>query len=180
MANGNKNQWIIWTMVIGAVIGTLIAFNYQGGRNETVPLSEIFPDENERAGNVEYEFVEDEQVAPVEVTSQAPAVALAQKKQVTQTQNLPSPQPTNVNVARAGNYAIQVLASKNKSATEKALEKAKAKGYSAYISTKDMGEKGVWYRIYIGNFETKKQAEEQLAAAKKDYPDSFVLLLKNN
>jgi len=42
----------------------------------------------------------------------------------------------------------------------------------------DLDDKGVWYRIYVGNFENKQQAEEYWVTVKNDYQDSFIRAIK--
>ncbi|MCA9399422.1 MAG: hypothetical protein KC618_06710, partial [Candidatus Omnitrophica bacterium] len=68
-----KNSWLIWVFIAGVVITVLVAFNYQGSNNETVPLSEIFPEEQSYPVAADYEFADEtpdqvaETTAPAEV-----------------------------------------------------------------------------------------------------------------
>jgi cell division septation protein DedD len=196
MAEGNKNQWVFWTIAVGAVIITLIAFNYQGEKKEVVPLSEIFPDEGME--NVEYEFVtEDEPVEPAPAvtgeTAEIPAVPAPQSagqmaassmqtpfSSTTKTANTPTAAQTVETAKKATGafYTIQALSSKSKDSTEKALEKAKANGFTdAFISSDEVGS-STWYRIYLGRFDNKAAADQKLSDARKKYADSFVKYIK--
>jgi len=164
MAEGNKNQWVIWTIVIGAIVVTLIAFNYQGDKKEVIPLSDIFPEEFDDSGTIEYEFVEEDKKAE-EVKTVAKVKPVAPKVKQS------AAQPHGV-------YAIQALSSKNKEMTEKEIAKLKKKGLPAYLVTMDLENKGVWYRIYVGKFAEKKQAENYLPTVKQIYGDCFIRFLK--
>lgn len=189
MSNGNKNQWFVGLIIVGIVIIILIVFNYQGKNPQDNSLSEIFPEEATKVPETEYEFVSDGSTKSQEAT-QAPQTAVktgvsipsrAPSPTVKQVpSNLPSqpvvvPQNTS---AVSGAYSIQVLSSKDKTATEKTLEKIKTKGHAASMVTKDLGEKGIWYRINVGSFTTKKEAEDYLPSVKNDYKDSFIVYIK--
>jgi len=43
------------------------------------------------------------------------------------------------------------------------------------VVSKDLGEKGVWFRVRIGEFETKEEAEEIEQKVKQEYKDSFIV-----
>src|SRR3989338_5449758 len=189
-----KNKWMLWVIVIGVVIVTLIAFNYHGDKSDTIPLSEIFPEEvvATEDQNIEYEFVDGPQAqapaaaAPVAAANVKPAAAKpapskfnAAAVSARALQPAVTPGPATVTAPAApvvsGDYSIQVLSSKDKAATEKSLGKVQAKGHAAYIVTRDMGEKGTWYRVNVGPFQTKAQADEYLPKVQADYKDSFVI-----
>ncbi len=184
-----KNQWMLWVIVIGVVIITLIAFNYHGDKSDSIPLSEIFPEEmgTQEGQNIEYEFVDSK---PAQTQAAAPALAggklVLAKPAVSKavavpaapaktSPAVPAAAPVTVSPSTRGDYSIQVLSSKDKAATEKSLERIKAKGHAAYLVTRDLGEKGIWYRVNIGPFETKQQAEAYLPKIQADYKSSFVI-----
>ncbi len=76
-------------------------------------------------------------------------------------------------------FTIQVTSSKDKTKAESVLKVIKDKGYSSsYLVTKDLGDKGTWYRIYVGEFATKEQAQELLTKLKENYKDSFIISLQ--
>jgi len=59
MAEGAKNQWAIWTIVVAAIVITFFAFNYQGEQSEDLALTEIFPEEEVQDNpTTEYKFVD--------------------------------------------------------------------------------------------------------------------------
>ncbi len=55
-------------------------------------------------------------------------------------------------------YSVYVGSYKNLDRARKAASELKTKGASYWVKT-DLGEKGIWYRVYIGCFQTKDQAE---------------------
>ncbi|OGX08816.1 MAG: hypothetical protein A2Z88_09380 [Omnitrophica WOR_2 bacterium GWA2_47_8] len=82
---------------------------------------------------------------------------------------------TAVSTPGAAFYTIQILSSKDQPALEKSLAKAKSSGFdSAFIMTHDLGDKGIWYRLYIGKFQTKSEADTYLQNVRSVYPDAFV------
>ena len=70
---------------------------------------------------------------------------------------------------------IQVHSFQDQAKAQKALDDLRKQGFSAEIIKRDLKEKGIWYRVCVGEFETKKQAEAQLAKLKEKYKDSFVI-----
>jgi len=72
-------------------------------------------------------------------------------------------------------FTIQTASYKERTMAEKAASKMKDKGYPAFVSSADLGDKGIWYRIYVGRFQTKTQAEEFLSKLKDDYQGSFII-----
>lgn len=70
-----------------------------------------------------------------------------------------------------GNWQIQLIASKNKAAVEKAWNDLSAKysqlkGYSHEIQTSDLGAQGIFYRLRAGAFASKEQAANACAQLK--------------
>ena len=70
-----------------------------------------------------------------------------------------------------GAWQIQLMASKNKDAVEKAWNNLSAKysqlkGYSHEIQTSDLGAQGIFYRLRAGSFATKAEAAAACSALK--------------
>jgi len=74
----------------------------------------------------------------------------------------------------AKRFVIQVASFQDKKRADVVVEELNKKGDAPMIETKDLGEKGIWYRVYVGGFETKDQAQGLLDIVKKDYPGSFI------
>ncbi len=69
---------------------------------------------------------------------------------------------------------IQVHSFQDQTKAQKALDDLRKLGFSAEIIKRDLKEKGIWYRVCVGEFKTKKQAQEELARFKEKYKNSFV------
>lgn len=69
---------------------------------------------------------------------------------------------------------IQVYSFQDQTKAQKALDDLRKLGFSAEIVKRDLKEKGVWYRVCVGEFETKSQAQGELAKLQEKYKNSFV------
>ncbi len=178
-----KNQWLVWVIVVGVVVLVLVTFNYQSGQ-DALPLGEVFT-ENESAQEpaIEYEFVQSDgsvatpqdRIPALASSTAAPVIPPAEEKPAG-SPPVVKPQDLEKKDFSAIPFTIQVLSSKDKLRAQEALQKVKNSGYStAYLATKDLGEKGLWHRIYIGAFNTKEEADQYLPQVKKSYPDSFII-----
>ncbi|MCA9409040.1 MAG: SPOR domain-containing protein [Candidatus Omnitrophica bacterium] len=215
-----KNSWLVWFFIVGVGVTVLIAFNYQGGR-EALPLSEIFPDDNNYPVDVEYEFIdsvdetaqitaesemksaqavattiETENAAlmnpianiksAVETKSTVPAekvqVAVKQEPQklVKATEissnkdSIVQPIGSDVDLSKMS-FTIQVASFKERSRAETKLSEIQKKGYKGFIMSKDLGAKGVWHRVYIGQYQTKAEADQSLSKVQQDYQSCFII-----
>ena len=182
-----KNQWPIWIFVIGVVVIVLFAFNYQSSK-DVMPLTDIFPESTGAPDmNIEYEFVDQQ---PASVVSEVSDARVPVRTIVPEmTTSSPAPAPVSkppattvaapaVSAAPAGStvLTIQVMSSQDKARAEEALKKVQAAGFpSAYLASKDLAEKGTWYRIYVGSYASKAEADSALGKVKAVYPDAFVI-----
>lgn len=166
-----KNIWLTWIAIVVVVIGIFIVLNYQGEK-DAVPLSEIFPDKA-FINQVEYEFVDETQPAVVAPKLQENIAAQPVKEIVEDVKPVVEAvvEKDFENIA----FTIQVSSFKEKSQAEKALIEVQKVDSSAYLMSRDLGEKGIWYRIYVGKFDTKASAETVLLKVKERYKDSFII-----
>ena len=172
MGGKMRKSWLTWGFIV-AVVTVFVVFNYQEGR-DAVPLSEIFPDEEVFPVDVEYEFVQDEGVSSVPVQAQEVAEKVQiQTPKETVVKALVA--PALVPVKELAAYTIQIASFKDKKRAEEALVKIRAKVPSAYIASRDLGAKGVWYRIYAGQFNARHEAEVSLNSIKQNYDSSFII-----
>ena len=144
-----------------AVVMVLIAFNYHGD-DDAVLLTEIFPNEEVFPVDVEYEFVQEDQVADTMVKS----TAMKQKG---------TPLVNNIATEPAAVYTIQIASFKNKGRAQEALAKIQTNVPSAYIGSRNLGAKGIWYRVYAGRFGQRNEAEMALSGIKQNYDSSFII-----
>jgi cell division septation protein DedD len=191
-----KNSWLVWLFVVGVILTVFIAFNYQGDR-QSKPLTDIFPDEYSSPVDVEYEFVDQEVVVvkneedvlpkesvvppvmPMEKTSVDPA--RASSKAVTIPEVTPPKQaqvePTRSSSTVKAGFTIQVASFKEKTMADKLAEELKKKNFLASVVSKNLGDKGTWFRVNVGQYESKSQAEANLGPVKALHPNSFIVVL---
>ena len=175
-----RKVWFTWLFVAAVVVMVFITFNYQSGK-DAVPLSEIFPDEEVTPVDVEYEFVQEdtakedtikgekqEVVAVPAVEPPALAAVVKAKEEVVPAKKI-APQVTE------SKYTVQIASFKDSKKAEEALTKIRKNVPSAYMSAQDLGGKGVWYRIYAGQFNARSEAEISLSDIKRNYNDSFII-----
>jgi len=89
------------------------------------------------------------------------------KQKVTETkeplkQIIPTGTPLNVgdNIYKYGNYfVVQVAAFRSSSISENEAGKYRNKGYNAFVESAEIPERGTWYRVRVGNFNNKEEAQ---------------------
>lgn len=57
-------------------------------------------------------------------------------------------------------YSVQVASSTNREDSERLVQKYGERGFQAYVMTADLGDKGIWYRVRVGNMPTNEAAEQ--------------------
>ncbi len=57
-------------------------------------------------------------------------------------------------------YSVQVASSPSYEDSERLQQKFIALGYESLIMTADLGDRGIWYRVRVGNVPTKEAAEQ--------------------
>jgi len=167
-----RKTWFTWAIVTTAVVTVFFAFNYHGGK-DAVPLSEIFPDEEVFPVGIEYEFVQDE---AVQQKVEKVASVMKEEQVILPVLSEAAPVASAHKVMDGNfNYTVQIASFKDQKKATEALIKIRAQVPSAYISSRDLGEKGVWYRIYAGQFELRSEAELTLSDIKQTYDSSFII-----
>ena len=176
-----KNKWgiLLSVGILVILIGALVKYYLT---QQSVPLSEIFPDEQSSESKVEYQFVDDPQQAEEAAKKQPPSAEIPAKvpvinppHPVTAQQEMAPKEETTPMAKVKVPFTIQVGSFKDKKKAENILDGLKKKGYDPYIVSTDLKEKGVWYRIFVGRFEQKGLAEELLIQLKNDYKESFII-----
>lgn len=191
-----KNSWLIWVFVVGVVLTVLIAFNYQGAQ-DTVPLSEIFPETETYP--LEIEYVDEQpvsevpQTAQTEVTEALPIIAevakipaepasppAVQTKPIVEpvVQAKPKKAKAPVVAKKDYKYSIQIASFKDKNKAQKKVEELGSKDYQAFMVSKNLRDKGTWHRVYVGKFDSKTEANDYLPKVKKNYSSSFIIATK--
>jgi DedD protein len=57
-------------------------------------------------------------------------------------------------------YSVQVSSSPDRLDSERLQQKFMEFGYEAYVRPADLGEKGLWFRVIVGNVATQEEAEQ--------------------
>ena len=93
----------------------------------------------------------------------------------------PAPEPTIPTVEPGnGSFAIQVGSYQTADEATRALEKLKGKGYSGFTTVGEIPNKGTWYRVRIGRFKNKGEAQSFLKKFKqKEKTPALVVLSKS-
>ncbi len=176
-----KNQWVLWFLIIAVIGIVLFAFNYQGGQ-DTVPLSEIFPSQDApEVEEVEYVFM-DTPTVPVE--EPAPAVqapsgdsSVQEIEVVAAPVTVPDTSPPAQADLAGAQFTIQVASFQKSGYARKVVDELKQAGHQAFLVDKDLGAKGVWYRVYVGKFQSRNEASQYISRLPPDYKQGFILKL---
>jgi len=135
------------------------------------------------------ELTSTEQPAPkislpeVPKTAKPPAVTTTAPPEKTVAEK-PAPKPAPKPVQKAPavstakeSYAICVISVRSKEGAQDYADQLSKKGYKASVVQTQSKSGTVWYRTVIGEFASRKIAEEQLAALKSkgEFKDAFVI-----
>jgi len=85
------------------------------------------------------------------------------------------PMPQNVGSIAGNTFTIQVASFHRQAKARSVVKTLKANNYSAYTVVKDLGAKGIWYRVWVGGFANKNDAAAKLKELRKKYSHSFVV-----
>ena len=72
-------------------------------------------------------------------------------------------------------FTIQVASFRDSKDAKKMVYKLNKKGYSAYRIIGKIPEKGTWYRVRTGSFDTWEQAEQTLLRLRRDNISGFIV-----
>lgn len=109
------------------------------------------------------EIVKDEQVKLEEkkVEKEIPKQNVTETKEPVK-QIVPTGTSLNVgnNIYKYGNYfVVQVAAFRSSSISENEAGKYRNKGYNAFVEEAEIPGRGIWYRVRVGNFNNKEEAQ---------------------
>jgi hypothetical protein len=93
-----------------------------------------------------------------------PKVAVAPPSNATQPTQPTVPPTPSLPPASGSAFTLQVMSAKVQGESQAAVARLSSAGASAYLTQADLGARGTWYRVRIGQFATK--AEAQSAGAK--------------
>jgi hypothetical protein len=108
------------------------------------------------------EYVKDRQLADAEVrkTRQSASTGSIPVKDVVPQKEAPEKQRLLPEATAESSFPFSVYIGSYKDLdhARRAISDSQAKGTSYWVKT-DLGEKGIWYRVYVGCFQTREQAE---------------------
>ena len=181
-----------WMFVLGVLVGrgtAPINFDIQALQKELLELKESMVKQEKRAMEADaakngdkpsldfYEALKkkekDEQIQTIEKKilpkppSKAPLISSKRvsKKKDTQTEKkvLPSVKPTP-----AGPLAVQVASTKDEASAKALVKKLKKLGYAGFSIKAEIPNKGTWYRVRVGPYRTRSEAEQMHQELTKD------------
>lgn len=62
----------------------------------------------------------------------------------------------------SGGFTIQIRSSPNESDARQFADSLKAAGFDAYVMRADLGAKGIWYRVRVGRFQSREEAQREI------------------
>ena len=120
----------------------------------------------------------DASVPPAEIEATkapvaAPAIAEASATESTTTDNKPAPASST---PQDGSFTTQVSSSQNIADSTKRAEDLKAAGFQARVVKVDVPKRGTWYRVQVGFFSSRKEAEVFAAQMKSQGAATDVII----
>ena len=73
------------------------------------------------------------------------------------------------------NFTIQIASLKDSAAADKMVAKLKKKGYPAYRSIGKIPDKGIWYRVRVGYYKNRVEAEDTVRRLKNDKIEGIIV-----
>lgn len=149
----NKSLWIVLVLVAGGVILFFFSLKQNESPSNKVAMQEVFDQK------------------PAAVTSNSAAVAPVAEKD-------PVPSPAIITSPEHGQeagFAVQVYSFKDEKRADAALANLKSQGYKAYVEISDLGEKGTWYRVRIGNLANEAEAKAMLETIRKSFNSGIIV-----
>ena len=142
-----------------------VSFPYQPKLNETI-ISETVPEKIEQPQDLSIEKIVDKK--PEQKKPEEKKIEKVEPKK----ENIESSKPNNNiiptgkslnvgnNIYKYGNYfVVQVAAFRSKVISDNEAGKYRNKGYTAIVEAAEIPERGTWYRVRVGNFSTKEEAQ---------------------
>ena len=152
-----KISWLIWTFAVSLLSATFIIFIDQTMELHVSPQAQA----TQQIADEDNLHISTQQVF---------------------TEKIPSPEPLSPGREKDSLpiYTIQVGAFQSRSNAEAALNRFREMDYSAVKILAALKDDVTWYRVHIGEFRTKREAQDNLTQLRKDYADSFVIKTKRS
>ena len=130
---------------------------------ENIPIEPSSKNEDKKNEQLKPDQTKPEQLKPIEKKIEK---VVPNKTATLENQKIKSVIPTgkslNVgdNIFKYGDYyVVQVASFRALSISENEAGKYRNKGYNAFVETAEIPERGTWYRVRVGNFSSKEEAQ---------------------
>ena len=111
--------------------------------------------------------------------SETKKTASLQKKKMPTQETVRVPKVKSLDSKKASQnnnkFTIQVASLKDSKIADKLVGRLKKGGYSAYRSIGKIPGKGIWYRVRVGSFNSRSEADPTLNRLKKEKIDAIVV-----
>lgn len=150
MTNKNNGVWIIIGLLLMAGVLLFLAFS------KNAPINQ-----EQESGSSLVNIQATQEVTDQKIEGQkAVAKIVSPLKEVTRPETL----------------AVQVYSFKEKPRAEAALTALKDKGYlNSYILVSEVGQRGTWYRVRVGTYNTEADALQALEKVTKDFKSGIIV-----
>ncbi len=118
---------------------------------EEIKTEEDIPPKKEPEKAVSEEPIPEEKRVEVEISTEG---VMTTEKPAPTVETKPEPVPKTTYSVHAGSY-------RNSERANAEVRRFSNHGFNAYIERADLGEKGIWYRVKIGMFNTKEAASKE-------------------
>jgi DedD protein len=181
-----------WMFVLGVLVGrgsAPVNFDIQALQKELIALKESMVKQEKRAMESEaaktgskssldfYEALKkkgkDEQIPVIEKKTSpetAPKAPLVSQKRISKSKSTQTKKKTlpDVKPTPSGTVAIQVASTKDADSANVLVKKLIRLGYAGFSVKAVIPNKGTWYRVRIGPYRTRAEAEQMSQALSKD------------
>jgi len=181
---------VMWFAIVVCVIGAVLIFRDQGSRVPTgigeyqtivtAPDQETtLPDENRpRSGDVDIND-QTKTLTPEKPSGKTPDTTASKTpvkeptKQTTTKTTKPAPPPDLIKPAASGPYLLQTGSFGNIENAEKEANRLKKLGFDARIKTGNTSDNSLIFRVKIGYFKSRKEAEAFIRQNRKKIPGAI-------
>jgi cell division protein FtsN len=84
----------------------------------------------------------------------------AEVKNPSLSQSAVAPQVKTAPTAGSGRFEVQAAAYRDEQQAQRMVKKFAALGFAPHVVMKDLSEKGRWFRVIVGGFESREKAQE--------------------
>jgi cell division septation protein DedD len=100
-----------------------------------------------------------------------PVARKAPEKKISKSKSIPKTAPA----ATDKNLTIQAASLRDRQEAQELVDKLKKKGYPAYKTIGNVPEKGVWFRVRVGQYSSREESAGTMKRLKKDGYDPFLV-----